>query len=187
MYQCKERIVMIYPNQPYANGQVVVMLFEVPPAPFSLLGDAMTVLISKPEFPIQYLQFPGGMVEVGETSSAAASREAEEETGVVASKDPNDLIELGRVPKQRFPPHEGTFDVVLMGLFNCDFSQMFQPNLGQRGNDGEELQLVRFQDVTTPRSSWRLANYPLFRVTMSPWNLELLNIAAKNRRLAMQN
>ena len=163
------------------------MQFEVPPAPFSLLGDARTVLINKPEFPMQYLQFPGGMLEPDETFPEAAHREPKEETGVVASEYPNDLIELCRVPKRRFAPHAGTFDIVLFGSFNCDFSHMFQPQLGQRGTDGEESQFVRFRDITTPQYSWRLANCPLFQVTMFPLNLDMLKIAAKNRRLVTQS
>jgi len=98
------------PNQPYARGQVAVMLFEVPPAAFLPLGDAMTVLINKPQFVMQYLQFPGGMLKPGETFADAARREPQEETGVIASSDPNDLIELCRVPKRRFGPDTGSFD-----------------------------------------------------------------------------
>jgi 8-oxo-dGTP pyrophosphatase MutT (NUDIX family) len=182
-----ERIEMDRPNQPYARGQVAVMLFEVPPAAFLPLGDAMTVLINKPQFVMQYLQFPGGMLKPGETFADAARREPQEETGVIASSDPNDLIELCRVPKRRFGPDTGSFDCAFFGSFRCDFSGRFNPQLGQTGTDDEESQLVRFRDILHPQYSWRLANCPLFKVTLFPSNWTLLTTAVRNWRLATKS
>lgn len=165
-----------------ARGQVIVMAFEVEWSPDISWNTLTTILIIKPfaSWQVPYYKFPGGMLHEGEDFRQAAPRELLEETGVVASSKPKNLIELSRFKKKRHPPHSGEFDVVFYAAYGSDFSGLKDPLLGKVGDEGEESLKVRFSDIAKPKHRWSIQTKPSTTASMFRHHHKLLKIADRN-------
>jgi ADP-ribose pyrophosphatase YjhB (NUDIX family) len=162
-----------------AIGQVVVMAFEAEWQPNILWVPLDTILIIKPTSygKKPFYKFPGGMLRAGETHCQAALRELVEETGVVASSNPKNLVELVRTKKRRHQPHSGEFDVLFYAAYSSDFSGLKNPLLGQFGDEYEESLKVRFSDITKPKHRWAIKTKSNVTASMFSPHLNLLRTA----------
>jgi len=164
---------------PPAIGQVVVMAFEMNRREVQTLSGLDTVLIIKPnaKFPISYYKFPGGMLREDETFAQAALRELEEETGVIPSQKPENLVELCRTAKRRHPPHSGMFDIAFFAAFGCDFQTMHDPLHGDVGDEAEESMKACFSDVEKIGHMWPIATQPSKQGELFEFHRKLLEKA----------
>lgn len=166
-------------DRPPAIGQVVVMAFEQDRKGLIALEGLDTVLIIKPntKWPTSFYKFPGGMLRENETFTHAAVRELKEETGVIPSKDPGNLVELCRVSKQRHSPHSGEFDIVFFAAFGCDFTFVNDPLYGEVGDEAEEALVANFSDVARPGYVWPIATQSPKTAGLFGFHRELLEKA----------
>jgi 8-oxo-dGTP pyrophosphatase MutT (NUDIX family) len=140
----------------YAYGQVLVVPFEISLADFlkrenRSLDLEPTVLIAKTGFPTAYVKFAGGMHEnEHERPEDAAIRELFQETGVVG--DSTQVHQVFETRKERHYPDTGTFPVRLMLAFGCDFTNVFNPEVGEFGDEYEITIRTTFGAIT--KSTW---------------------------------
>lgn len=133
----------------YNGGVRVAVLGETP-------SGAYVLPLVMSSWAADYVKFPGGKIELGESPVDAAIRETEEETGVVLEKD--ELISLGDEVRD-VNGHVIHFFVAVI------YAEHFVYTLKRIGDDGEIVVLTmydRFLDVDFLRGPASRENPPLF-------------------------
>lgn len=162
-----------------ALGQVLVIAFSVSQKCVlqkNKLEHQMIPLVIKAHWDDPYWKFPGGMLKSRQTFEQAAINELRQETGVIASE--KNLLLLHTWNKQQHKPHPGTFPVKTYAVFNCNFSQMYDPLRGERGDEREVVGTVPFWDITG-QSKWSIPVMPEVQKPFFPQFLPILQIAQK--------